>query len=121
MGAPQAFLISFKLETNANILAAKAAGSIVKYGVDAVCSNTLQSNRDWVTIVSKDYGATEGIKIAKSDIAGDETSPIEVSGICSQHVERDVKDDGAVIDEPLVQAVVAQHAKHMSASESVGS
>ncbi|CAE7285558.1 PPCS [Symbiodinium natans] len=52
--APKAFVLSFKLETNPNILLAKAAGALKKYKVDAVCSNVLHTIRDWVTIVEPD-------------------------------------------------------------------
>jgi len=107
--APEALLVSFKLETNPNILTAKAAGSIVKYGVDAVCSNMLQSHRDLVTIISRDPAANE-ITIEKGDITGDETAPISVQGICSKRVERDAN---TVIDKPLVEAVITLHARHI--------
>lgn len=107
--APEAFLVSFKLETNPNILSAKAAGSIVKYGVDAVCSNILQTRRDLVTIISQDAAAS-GITVSKSDITGDETAPVAVTGICSRRIERGAN---AVIDKPLVEAVIALHARHI--------
>lgn len=107
--APDATLISFKLETNANILIAKAAGAIVKYGVDAVCSNMLANHRELVTIVSKDPAA-QVITIAKEAIAGDEAEPIAVEGISCQRVPRG---DHAFIDRPLVEAVVAIHARQL--------
>ena len=40
--APRAFVVSFKLETDANILVKKAAGAIANYGVHLVVANLLQ-------------------------------------------------------------------------------
>ena len=40
--APNAYLVSFKLETDANILVDKAVGAIQKYNVDLVVANLLQ-------------------------------------------------------------------------------
>jgi phosphopantothenate-cysteine ligase len=41
--APQAFLVSFKLETDPSILLDKARGAIRAYGVNAVVANELHS------------------------------------------------------------------------------
>ena len=41
--APQAFCVSFKLETDENILVKKALGAIQKYGVHYVCANILNT------------------------------------------------------------------------------
>ena len=43
--------VSFKLETNESILLAKAAGSILKYGVDLVLANNLLTYKDQVTAI----------------------------------------------------------------------
>eukprot|EP00440_Ansanella_granifera_P055554 gb/GFBE01060220.1/.p1 GENE.gb/GFBE01060220.1/~~gb/GFBE01060220.1/.p1 ORF type:complete len:329 (+),score=76.03 gb/GFBE01060220.1/:1-987(+) len=110
--SPKAFVISFKLETNANILLAKAAGSLKKYGVDAVCSNQLQSIRDLVTIIEPDP-AVPTIQISKAEIAGDEEEPIEVEGVASHRV---VRGDSKVVEVPLVSAIVDRHGKRMAAS-----
>ncbi|KAF4687120.1 hypothetical protein FOZ60_004269 [Perkinsus olseni] len=40
---PQALVVSFKLETDPDILFEKASGAIKKYGVDAVVANVLES------------------------------------------------------------------------------
>lgn len=40
--APSAFVVSFKLETDALILLSKASGAIEKYGVHMVVANLLQ-------------------------------------------------------------------------------
>ena len=55
--APQALLVSFKLETNEAILKAKAAGAIARYGVDVVCANRLQTYRHEVTLMTQEGDA----------------------------------------------------------------
>jgi len=103
--APRALVVSFKLETNSNILLAKAAGAILKYGVDAVCSNLLHNYRDLVTIISEDPLA-QGIRISSGEIHGEETEPIPVEGVASVRIERG---SHSTIDQPLVQAVIRLH------------
>lgn len=113
--SPKAMLISVKLETNSNVLQAKAAGSIVKYGVDMVCSSTLLSNREMVTIVSREP-TVQGITIAKDDISGDEAVPIAVQGVCSKRIDRG---SHAVVDRPLMQEITARHAKQKDSGDRV--
>eukprot|EP00927_Polykrikos_kofoidii_P043091 TRINITY_DN37152_c0_g1_i1.p1 TRINITY_DN37152_c0_g1~~TRINITY_DN37152_c0_g1_i1.p1 ORF type:complete len:347 (+),score=64.94 TRINITY_DN37152_c0_g1_i1:54-1043(+) len=108
--APESYVVSFKLETNANILTAKAAGSISKYGVNLVCANMLQSHREQVTLVSKDLAATF-VEIDTEEISGSETEPVGVRGVISQEVRRG---DDVYIDAPLMRAVVEHHAAHLS-------
>mmetsp|Transcript_140072 Transcript_140072/g.390444 ORF Transcript_140072/g.390444 Transcript_140072/m.390444 type:complete len:342 (-) Transcript_140072:80-1105(-) len=103
--APEALVISFKLETNPNILLAKAAGAIVKYTVDAVCSNLLHNYRDLVTVIWRDP-QKPGIEIGAKEIVGEETEPIPVQGVESKRIERG---SHVSIDVPLVQTVVAKH------------
>ncbi|CAE8606085.1 unnamed protein product [Polarella glacialis] len=103
--APEAFVVSFKLETNPNILLAKAAGSLQKYGVDAVCSNVLQTIRDLVIIVQRDPAISDGINISSGSLTGEETEPIEVSGVKFKPVER----GSSGVDAPLVKVLVEMH------------
>lgn len=51
--APLSFLVSFKLETDHNLVIPKARKSIVNYGVDLVIANELHSRRDKVFLVTK--------------------------------------------------------------------
>lgn len=99
---PDAFVLSFKLETNRNVLAAKAAAAIQKYGVDAVVSNLLQTRRDEVTIVSREPGAD----IVCGSVQGDEQDPVNVQGIRSTVIRRG---DDAVVDEALIAEIVRWH------------
>jgi hypothetical protein len=52
--APQAFCVSFKLETDPKILRKKAEGAVQKYGVHMVVGNLLDSRHDKVTILYND-------------------------------------------------------------------
>lgn len=106
--APRAFIVSFKLETNMNILLAKAAGAIAKYDMDAVVSNQLQTIRDLVTVIRKIPG--QKIKIEKESIDGDESEPIGVSGVQSDCVERGSR---AALDPLLIEHIIALHTSHM--------
>ena len=51
---PQTQLISFKLETDPQILKTKALGAVAKYGVDMVVANILATRRNKVTIFHND-------------------------------------------------------------------
>ena len=50
---PDAFEISFKLETDEAILFLKATKSIANYGMDLVIANMLQTYKDTVTMIGK--------------------------------------------------------------------
>eukprot|EP00931_Biecheleriopsis_adriatica_P039659 TRINITY_DN22668_c0_g1_i3.p1 TRINITY_DN22668_c0_g1~~TRINITY_DN22668_c0_g1_i3.p1 ORF type:complete len:319 (-),score=63.83 TRINITY_DN22668_c0_g1_i3:70-1026(-) len=110
--APQAFIISFKLETNQNILLAKAAGSLQKYGVDVVCSNLLQTIRDLVTVIEPDPAST--IQVSAQEIAGDESEEVKVTGVLSNRIERG---SAPAVDALLVQALVRMHRDRVAAAD----
>eukprot|EP00929_Paragymnodinium_shiwhaense_P032586 TRINITY_DN18031_c0_g1_i3.p1 TRINITY_DN18031_c0_g1~~TRINITY_DN18031_c0_g1_i3.p1 ORF type:complete len:329 (+),score=44.03 TRINITY_DN18031_c0_g1_i3:77-1063(+) len=107
--APEAFVVSFKLETNPNILRAKAAGALKKYGVDVVCSNLLQSTRDAVTLVARDP-QVESITIHCDTIDGNEAKAILVTGVTDQDVRRQGEE---AIEVPLVKAVLDLHSSQL--------
>lgn len=52
--APEALLISFKLETDQNLVIPKARKAISAYGVDLVIANELHTRRDKVFLVTAD-------------------------------------------------------------------
>ncbi|XP_072238044.1 phosphopantothenate--cysteine ligase [Leuresthes tenuis] len=55
--APQAFVISFKLETDSAILIAKARRALDTYRHQAVVANVLDSRRGYVVVVTRDTQA----------------------------------------------------------------
>lgn len=103
--APEAQVVSFKLETNENILLAKAAGALKKYNVDAVCSNLLHNYRDVVTIIWPEQAAA-AIEIGVEHLTGEEQEAVEVRGIASKTLQRG---ELAFIDVMLVRELVALH------------
>ena len=60
---PLTTLVSFKLETDFDILEKKAKGAIEKYGIDMVVANELHTRRTQVTIYGKE-GFAETLKLA---------------------------------------------------------
>jgi phosphopantothenate---cysteine ligase (ATP) len=112
--APEAFILSFKLETNANILLAKAATSLDKYGMDAVCSNQLQTIRDEVNIVEPDPTDEAGIKVAETDLTGNESEAVPVSGV---KLKKLVRGDSAFIEKPLMKEIMRLHSTKLSSGQ----
>lgn len=84
--APEAFLVSFKLETNHNILQAKAAGALKKYGVDVVVANNLQTYKDMVHLTRVSC-ETVDIQVPE-EVRGDADTEILVEGITSATLRR---------------------------------
>lgn len=56
--APNAFAVSFKLETDTAILRTKADGALAKYGVHLVVANLLQTRKDVCYLVARDASMT---------------------------------------------------------------
>ena len=79
--APEALLVSFKLETNPNILMAKATGAIIKYGVDVVCANLLQSYKREMTIVTRQRNGVTPKVVSSGPLTGEEEDEVKVEGI----------------------------------------
>jgi len=82
--APDAFVISFKLETDADILAQKATTALQNYGVSMVVANLLQSYQTSILLFTKS-GAQIPVK----------------------------EEHGKDIEEKLVQLCVEYHTKHI--------
>ncbi|EFJ26897.1 hypothetical protein SELMODRAFT_172589 [Selaginella moellendorffii] len=51
--APEAFCVSFKLETDVDILLKKARSSLCKYGMHAVVANELETRKNKVVVVTR--------------------------------------------------------------------
>ncbi len=60
--APSAFVVSFKLETDQELVLMKAKSSIEKYHMDVVIANNLTSRRDLVQLVSGNGDIIEDIQ-----------------------------------------------------------
>lgn len=113
--APDAILVSFKLETNACILAAKAAGALQKYNVDLVVANQLQTYKRRVTLVSADSEVRAGraaIRVRADAIRGDETADVAVDGLSLRVLEFG---NSAELEGALVAALYELHASLLDA------
>mmetsp|Transcript_17051 Transcript_17051/g.23954 ORF Transcript_17051/g.23954 Transcript_17051/m.23954 type:complete len:121 (-) Transcript_17051:31-393(-) len=86
--APAAFTISFKLETDENILLQKAQGAIDKYSVDLVVANLLQTRYSEVRLIT----GTQDVSVKKLE--------------CSPRIERE-----------LVRAVAERHDLFVASSK----
>jgi phosphopantothenate---cysteine ligase (ATP) len=113
---PQATIVSFKLETNPNILAAKAAKSLERYGVDIVCANILKTRRNLVTLIRRSlpHGSNETTSIVikqNGEITGKEENPIEVDGILQTSISLPIVESGGenLIELPLIQNLIEIH------------
>ncbi|KAL4301281.1 hypothetical protein AHAS_Ahas17G0285200 [Arachis hypogaea] len=65
--APLAFCISFKLETDSNILLNKARGALEKYNMHAVVANELSTRKEQVVVVTIDDKITVQRDKSKAD------------------------------------------------------
>ncbi|KAJ1637971.1 DNA/pantothenate metabolism flavoprotein [Pavlovales sp. CCMP2436] len=116
--APEAVVVSFKLETNSAILVAKvtsvtinkAACALAKYGVDLVVANQLQTYKRRVTLVGVDAEVRVGrgvIRVHGGAIRGDEIEDVAVDGVNLQTLEGTERE----LECMLVTALVATHAE----------
>ena len=55
---PEAFMVSFKLETDTSILVKKAQASIAKYGMNLVIANLLQTRKEEVHFITAEASTT---------------------------------------------------------------
>ncbi|XP_060173212.1 phosphopantothenate--cysteine ligase 2-like isoform X2 [Lycium barbarum] len=88
--APVAFCISFKLETDTDILLGKADMALKKYKMHMVVANELSTRKEEVIVV------TEQEKIT---------------------VHRDTTQDGADVEDPLIKLVVGRHSAYINHSD----
>jgi len=78
--APNSFVISFKLETDPNLLASKAKGAIEKYKHNVVIGNILQTRKKEVWIVEKDC-------VTKIELTNEElNSGVEIEDRIVKHI-----------------------------------
>ena len=124
-----ACLVSFKLETNPNVIIAKAAAALQKYGVDVVVANVLGEHRTAVTLVRPSESATLSSAPLVPTVTGDETEEVAVSGVrCVQvRADADAKGDGneapigalaKELETAIVRELVRLHDEHLAARDS---
>jgi len=98
--APNAFVVSFKLETDINILRQKAERAVEKYNCDMVIGNILQSRHDKVLIL-----APEDFKTANS---------VSVKDWPMQEIARARGAGGDSLESAIIDFVVQSHFEFIS-------
>lgn len=112
--APDAVVVSFKLETNQHILEAKAVKAMLSYGVDLVVANNLADYTERVTVVGRVDGQVP--KVHQSGVIdGEASEPIPVSGVVTTALTRDGNSAG--IEALLVQHLAAYHERARGRAE----
>lgn len=110
--APDAMLVTFKLETNENILVAKAAAALRNYRVDVVCANRLQDYKSRVMLVSRSSPESE---VEVGEVSGDATQVAECRGVDVRTIALAGGAEGAEIESELIASLTQLHAKHQAA------
>ena len=83
---PRAFVISFKLETDLNLLVTKARKALETYGHRLVVANLLQTRKTEVVVVSED--SEEKLELTRGEIgAGVEIEEKIVAAVALRHDE----------------------------------
>ena len=89
--APQAFVISFKLETDPSILLDKARRALDTYRHQAVVANVLDTRRGYVVVVTPDTQAE--LSLSDEDVnKGAEIEDKIVSNLTAAHSQFIAKD-----------------------------
>jgi phosphopantothenate---cysteine ligase (ATP) len=126
--APDAYLVSFKLETDMDILKNKAEQAMDKYGSHLVVSNLLQSRHDKVWILTNDAAADT--TTSESDTTADPslTTSAQTAGARppsrtfveiarptrSGHNSDSYDHDDDALESSIIDHVVASHFEHLS-------
>lgn len=88
---PEAFIVSFKLETDFNLLVPKAKTALLRYGHQALIANDLHHRKQWVILVERKETSTS------SGVAGGDEE------------QRQAKDDGSSNGKEALDASRGSH------------
>jgi phosphopantothenate-cysteine ligase len=111
--APQAFITSFKLETDMDLLEYKARQAMHSYDMHLVCANLLQHRNEWVYMIPHP-DLSGGGAINKND---EDTAPPPkpvMNKLTRQVARGHSKDDVPPLEDSIVEYVVEQHFLYMS-------
>mmetsp|Transcript_12651 Transcript_12651/g.21415 ORF Transcript_12651/g.21415 Transcript_12651/m.21415 type:complete len:424 (+) Transcript_12651:228-1499(+) len=107
--APGAYHVSFKLETNEEILSFKAVGALRRYDMHCVVANELHSRHDRVLLISLSDDEVGAV------ISRQKASEFSLKGAAIKEEIR--RPDGEPdIERPLVLNIVQRHIKHFRPS-----
>lgn len=117
--APQALVVSFKLETDEGILLDKARGAMTNYKVHAVVANILHTRKDVVYLLVRPLGGSMGEE-EQAGMGGDGAHQGKESKgggddqVTVETIRRDP--DMERIEEPLVARISRLHRKFREGS-----
>jgi len=115
--APQAFVTSFKLETQQELLEPMARRAIDKYDVHLVCANLLHTRNEWVWMIPSSSILFMDNKSAslQQEANGDKTlSKIDVLSIKKQYPPRSHDYHAVDLEEQIVLYVTQKHFDYIS-------
>jgi hypothetical protein len=112
--APDALAVSFKLETDEALLIKKSARAIADHGVHVVVANELHSRKDVVYLVAPKQGSG-GVESTSNGEVRDDGNDMHVEVTKVMRPE-----DDPVIENVLVERIVAAHQRHMAAAGAQG-
>jgi DNA / pantothenate metabolism flavoprotein len=118
--APDAFLVSFKLETDMDVLKSKAEQAMDKYGSHLVVSNLLQSRHDKVWILTNDADADATPEAIPDNDANTSADPaatptpsrrsfVEISRPAMGHRSDSYDHDDDALESSIIDFVVRAH------------
>lgn len=111
--APDAFVCSFKLETDKSILRQKAEGAVEKYGCHMVIGNLLKTRHDqvWVLAPSDMESALED----KNDVSSENPSKRSTVKDWPMHeISKPKTSEAEVLEGMIVEKVVQTHFEYIS-------
>lgn len=108
--APNAFVCSFKLETDKAILRHKAEGAVEKYGCHMVIGNLLKTRHDQVWILSPENTESWFDKNSTTD------PNLTVKDWPMQEISRPKSSEAEVLESMIIEQVVQTHFEYISTS-----
>ncbi len=111
--APHAFVVSFKLETDTNMLQKKAEAALEKYRVHLVVANLLQTRKDVVYLVSR-LSPSDGFA-SSSSTRDTATSDRDTAAPTSMMKELKRPSDIRCIEMKLIEQVTLRHLSFLTA------
>jgi phosphopantothenate-cysteine ligase len=114
--APQAFVTSFKLETQQELLEPMARRAIDKYNVHLVCANLLHTRNEWVWMIpSSSILFTDNKKTMNNTQLSSQHTKVDVLSIKQQHHKDSYyKHTGGELEEQIVLYVTEKHFDYIS-------
>ncbi|KAI8810238.1 DNA/pantothenate metabolism flavoprotein [Cladochytrium replicatum] len=105
--AKDGFIVSFKLETDPDLLIPKARASLQRYGHQAVIANILNTRKRVVTLVSSPIMA----KIAPHDAAAVGQRDEVIGEVCDIKITAEEESTGVEIESFIVRDLVEMHSR----------